>query len=188
MSFDIPVLHTERLRLRAPEMADFEPYAAFLASDRAIHERGPMDERAAWREFCASLACWSLRGFGGWSVTDRAAGGYLGEVGLFQPVEYPEPEIGWMVVPQAEGRGVAHEAALAVRAWAYEKLGLKTLVSYIDPANDRSIQLAKRLGAVLDPDAPGPDAGDLVFRHPGPAAVLAAVPGALSGPRSEAPV
>jgi RimJ/RimL family protein N-acetyltransferase len=166
----IPVLGTVRLRLRAPEIGDFEPYAAFLASERAVHERGPMGRPAAWREFCAALACWSLRGFGAWSVTERAGGAYLGEVGLFQPVEYPEPEIGWMVVPDAEGRGIAHEAALAVRAWAYGTLGLKTLVSYIDPANARSIRLAERLGAVLDRAAPGIDPGDLVFRHPGPRA------------------
>jgi RimJ/RimL family protein N-acetyltransferase len=168
---EIPALETERLRLRAPEIGDFRHYADFLGSDRAIHERGPMDERAAWREFCASLACWSLRGFGAWSVSDRAGGAYLGEVGLFQPVEYPEPEIGWLVVPQAEGRGIAHEAALAVRAWAYGTLGLRTLVSYIDPANARSIRLAERLGAFLDRDAPTVDPGDLVYRHPAPAAL-----------------
>ena len=170
MTFGIPVLETERLRLRAPEVGDFEHYAAFLASDRAIHERGPMDRRAAWREFCASLACWPLRGFGSWSVTDRDGGAYLGEVGLFQPVEYPEPEIGWLVIPEAEGKGIAYEAALAVRAWAFGTLGLGTLVSYIDPANARSIRLAERLGAWLDGDAPGIDPGDLVFRHPGPEA------------------
>jgi RimJ/RimL family protein N-acetyltransferase len=170
MTFGIPQLETPRLRLRAPGIGDFPPYAAFLASDRSIHERGPMDERAAWREFCASLACWPLRGFGGWSVTDRSTGAYLGEVGLFQPAEYPEPEIGWLVVPEAEGKGIAHEAALAVRAWAYASLGLRTLVSYITPANARSIRLAERLGAWLDRDAPTIDPGDLVYRHPGPEA------------------
>ena len=149
MNAAIPVLETGRLRLRAPALPDFDAYAEFLGSERAIHERGPMDRRAAWREFCASLACWSLRGFGGWSVTDRADGSYLGEVGLFQPVEYPEPEIGWMVVPRAEGRGIAHEAALAVRAWAYGTLGLGT----------------------LDREAPGVDPGDVVYRHPGPEAL-----------------
>jgi RimJ/RimL family protein N-acetyltransferase len=168
---EVPLLETARLRLRAPEIGDFDHYAAFLGSERAIHERGPMDRRAAWREFCASLACWSLRGFGAWSVTGREDSAYLGEVGLFQPVEYPEPEIGWLVVPEAEGRGIAHEAALAVRAWAYRTLGLPTLVSYIAPANERSIRLAQRLGAVLDPDAPAIDPGDLVFRHPGPEAL-----------------
>lgn len=168
MTLAVPVLETERLRLRAPELSDFPAYAAFLASERARHERGPMDQRGAWREFCASLACWPLRGFGGWSVTSRDGGGYLGEVGLFQPIEYPEPEIGWMVVPEAEGRGIAHEAALAVRRWAYGTLGLPTVVSYIDPANARSTRLAERLGARLDREAPSMEPGVLVYRHPGP--------------------
>ena len=171
MTLAVPVLETERLRLRAPELSDFPAYAAFFASERAVHERGPMDERGAWREFCAALACWSLRGFGAWSATDRGTGAYFGEVGLFQPIEYPEPEIGWMVVPESEGRGVAHEAALAVRRWAYGALGLTTLVSYIAPENARSIRLAERLGAWRDREAPTIDPGDLVYRHPGPEAL-----------------
>ena len=38
-------------------------------------------------------------------------------------------------------------------------------------ANARSIALAHRLGAVLDPDAARTDPADLVFRHPVPGAL-----------------
>ena len=111
-----------------------------------------------------------LRGFGPFSVEERASGDYLGEVGLFQPAHYPEPEIGWILTAGAEGRGFAEEAARAVRTWAYATLGLATIVSYITPGNWRSIRLAERLGAVADPVARscGPDAA--VWRHPGPEA------------------
>ncbi len=167
----IPTLETERLVLRAPEVADFEPYAAFWASARAVHEGGPKGRSAAWREFACDVACWSLRGFGAWSVEARAGGPWLGMVGLFQPEDYPEPEIGWTLAPEAEGRGIAREAALAARDWAYRALGLTTLVSYIDARNARSIRLAERLGAALDPSAPHPeDDPCLVYRHPAPVA------------------
>ncbi len=164
----IPTLLTARLTLRAPILADFEPYAAFWASQRAIYEGGPRDRRAAWRDFACDVAAWALRGFGAWSVEDRAGGPWLGMVGLFQPEGYAEPEIGWTLAPEAEGRGVAHEAALAARAWAYGARGLSTLVSYIDPRNARSIRLAERLGAWPDAEAARPDPDDLVYRHPGP--------------------
>ena len=52
-----------------------------------------------------------------------------------------------------------------VRDWAAEALGLDRLVSYIDPHNARSIAVAERLGAVLDPDAAKQDPEDLVYRH-----------------------
>jgi RimJ/RimL family protein N-acetyltransferase len=164
-----PVLTTDRLTLRAPVLADFEPYAAFFASPRSNYEDGPLTRGAAWKEFASVTGQWMLRGYGAFSIEDRASGAYLGETGIFHPASYPEPELGWMVVPEAEGRGIAHEAALAVRAWAYTALGLATLVSYIAPANARSIRLAERLGAARDPDAAQPDNDPcLVFRHPGP--------------------
>ena len=81
----------------------------------------------------------------------------LGEVGIYHLATYPEPEIGWMLVSGAEGRGIAHEAAAALRAWAYARFGWTTLVSYIDPANARSIRLAERLGARLDTAAAPPE-------------------------------
>jgi RimJ/RimL family protein N-acetyltransferase len=167
----IPTLTTERLVLRPPRADDFDAYAAFFASDRAVWEDGPISRRDAWSEFATAAGGWLLRGFGSLSVTDRTTGAWLGEVGLYQPDHYPEPEIGWILGAEAEGRGIAHEAAVAVRRWAYATLGLDTLVSYIARGNRRSIRLAERLGAVPDPDAPScaPDAG--VWRHPGPEAL-----------------
>jgi RimJ/RimL family protein N-acetyltransferase len=132
-------------------------------------ERGRRDRAGAWKEFSAVAGQWLLRGYGGFSIEDRASGGYLGEVGVFHEDRYPEPELGWMVVAAAEGRGIAHEAALAARRWAYRALGLATLVSYIDPRNARSIRLAERLGASRDDAAPRPEGERcLVYRHPGP--------------------
>ncbi len=165
---DIPVMTTERLTLRAPRLADFEAYAAYFASGRSELERGRRDRRGAWLEFAAVAGQWVLRGHGGFSLEDRATGAYLGEAGIFHEADDPEPELGWMVVAEAEGKGIAHEAALAVRSWAYRTLGLQTLVSYIHPANARSIRIAERLGAVRDHTARPAAAGDLVYRHPAP--------------------
>ncbi|WP_417805217.1 GNAT family N-acetyltransferase, partial [Thalassospira lucentensis] len=76
-----------------------------------------------------------------------------------------EHELGWLLFPEAEGRGIAFEAAVAMRRWAFEVRGLKTLVSYIARGNARSIKLATRLGATLDVNAARPDPSDLVYRH-----------------------
>jgi len=167
----IPTLMTARLTLRAPRVEDFEPFAAFLASERAEMERGRQDRDGAWLHFGAAAAGWVLRGYGAFSVTDRRTGRYLGEAGVFHEHNYPEPELGWMVVSDAEGRGIAFEAARMVRDWAYDALGLTTLVSYITPGNTRSVRLAGRLGAVRDDAAPRAWPEDLVYRHPGPEAL-----------------
>ncbi|MCV2867787.1 GNAT family N-acetyltransferase [Defluviimonas sp. WL0002] len=160
-----PILHTERLTLRAPKLADFEHWAAFFGSPRADHERGQKDRAEAYRYWAADVALWQLRGYGPFSLDDRATGAYVGEVGIYQPEGYPEREIGWFTIPDAEGKGYAFEAASAVIGWARESFGWDRLVSYIDPRNTRSVALAKRLGAVIDPSLDGTEPGDIVLRH-----------------------
>ena len=83
------------------------------------------------------------------------------------------PEIGWTIwSTEAEGKGIAAEAARAAIDFAFRDLGWPTAVSYIAPGNERSIALAKRLGAVQDTTAPRPgDGSALVFRHPKPEAL-----------------
>jgi RimJ/RimL family protein N-acetyltransferase len=161
----VPVLDTPRLRLRAPVLADFEAHASFGASDRSWHEGGPHDRAAAWRIWASDVALWMLRGYGPFGVEDRASGAYLGQVGIFQAEGYPGPELGWFVVPAAEGKGVAHEAAQAVLDWLRRATDWAHVTSIIEPANTRSIALGLRLGGVVDTTLPGIDPTDVVIRH-----------------------
>ena len=160
-----PTLHTDRLTLRMPVLADFGPRAAFYASDRSVWEGGPVARAEAWRIFASEVAQWPLMGYGPFSVEDRATGDYLGEVGIYHPEGYPEPELGWFVVPGAEGRGIAAEAARAVMVWARGQFGWDDITNIIDPGNDRSIALGLRLGGRIDPSRPGIDPGDVVIVH-----------------------
>ena len=161
----IPTLRTESLVLRAPSLADFEHRAAYYASPRAIHEGGPFDRAQAWRIFASEVGQWHLLGYGPFSVDDRATGAYRGEVGLYRPAHFPEPEVGWFVLPGAEGRGIAFEAARAVLRWARAAFGWDRLVSYIGPDNHRSLALGLRLGGVVDASLPKSDPEDVVIRH-----------------------
>lgn len=160
-----PPLLTDRLVLRMPRLADFEPRAAFYASDRSVHEGGPLDRPAAWQVWASDVATWPLMGYGPFTVDDRTTGAYLGEVGVYHPAGFPAPELGWFVVPEAEGRGIAREAAQAVLDWLRASFAWPHIVNIIDPANARSIALGLRLGGVIDPSLPGIDPGDVVIRH-----------------------
>lgn len=167
----VPVLETPRLRLRAPTLADFPAWAALMGGPRSHGMGGPMGREDAFEDFAGCVVTWVLRGHGAWAVEDRE-GTLLGFVLVGFESDDREPELGFMVLPEAEGRGVAHEAALAARDWAWA-MGLASLVSYVDPANARSMRLAGRLGARRDPEAErafdGTDgAGFAVWRHPRP--------------------
>ncbi len=160
-----PTLTTERLTLRMPALPDFEHRAAFYTSDRSVWEGGPMPRRDSWRVWASEVAQWPLMGYGPFSVFASDTGAYAGEVGIYQPEGFHEPELGWFVVPAAEGKGIAAEAAQAVKMWAHRTFGWTRLVNYIDPGNARSIALALRIGGVIDETLPKVDPEDVVIRH-----------------------
>lgn len=157
-----PTLQTARLVLRMPRFADFAHRLAFYSTDRAVWEGGPFPPREAWRIFASEVGQWPLMGFGPFSVDMN--GDYVGEVGIYQPEGYPEPELGWFVTEAAEGRGIAAEAAKAVMAWAHLTFGWDHIDNYINPGNTRSVALGLRLGGQIV-DARGIDPGDVVVRH-----------------------
>ncbi|MCB1340355.1 MAG: GNAT family N-acetyltransferase [Pseudooceanicola sp.] len=168
----IPTLTTDRLTLRGPREADFDAVAGFFADGgRSDFFGGPLTRGNAWRWFAMSIGHWQLKGFGFWMVELTATGQHCGLCGLWQPEGWPEPELGWAVFEGFEGMGIAKEAALAARAFAYGTLGWTTLTSNIMPGNTRSIALAERLGARLDRRFDNPLVGEeLVYRHPAPEA------------------
>lgn len=161
---------TERLRLRGWRPSDFEAFAAYYANDEtARFVGGQMTREKAWRSFAAVVGHWSLKGFGFWAVEEKASGVFVGAVGLWQPEGWPELELGYWLTSAAQGRGYATEAAVRSRRFAFEELGAATLVSYIDPANEPSIRVAKRLGADFEATIELLDRGPhCVFRHQPP--------------------
>ena len=161
----IPTLYTDRLVLRAPAMADYPAYAAFMASDRSRMMGGPHKGWAAWGMFSSDVAMWALYGHGALMIDLRESGACVGQVGINHGPMFPEKELGWMLYEGFEGRGYATEAGKALRDWAFRTLGLETLVSYFDPDNHKSMAVSERLGGVRDDTAAVQDAGDVVFRY-----------------------
>ncbi len=167
----IPVVTTERLTLRAPKLSDFDAFAAFRASGQMEHLGGPVSRATAWQQLTGLAGQWALRGYGRWIVTLTGEDAPLGVVGIYHPDEWPEPEIGWSVFAEAEGRGIAHEAALATRRFAYGSLGWSTVISLIADGNTRSQALARKLDCREDGTFHSETYGDAtIWRHPAPEA------------------
>jgi Acetyltransferases, including N-acetylases of ribosomal proteins len=144
----LPRLQTPRLTLRAPQIADGAAYDVIYRSDRWPHPDGLPDAEAAWLDFNSLVASWLLRGYGSWAIEDRARGDLLGFAILHHEFGDPEPEIGWAPLPEAEGRGIATEAAAAILAHA-RTIGIAP-VAYVDPGNPRSSSVARRIGGHQD--------------------------------------
>lgn len=169
----IPKLATERLKLRANVPSDFEAYAAFYASDRAILRGGIKSRPQAFIQFCAEIGHWDVRGYGFWAVEEKETGAYCGQVGCWFPDGWAAREIGWLVMAEHEGKGFAYEAAFKARQYAYEVLKWKEAASCISEGNERSIRLAERMGCKFERRHHRDGMPDhLVYRHPSPAALI----------------
>jgi RimJ/RimL family protein N-acetyltransferase len=159
----IPVLETPRLRLRGPRIEDYPIYSGFVRDDRGAGLRKGRRDRASWLDFCEMIAGWTLRGIGPWTMETRG-GEAVGVLVINHEYGDPELEIGWLVTPEAEGRGFATETARAALDWAFGAQGLRTLVSYVSEDNARSIRVAERLGAIRDTGVEA-GLGCRVYRH-----------------------
>ena len=157
----IPVLTTARTTLRAPRLADAPAWESLLCGPATEYLGGPFTADQAFDAFSAGIGMWLLRGHGLWAVDDRASGDLLGFVLIgFEPGDL-EPELGFLFLPEAEGKGLAFEAASAARDHA-RSLALPSLVSYVAPGNTRSHRLAARLGARAEPV---PEGASVIWRH-----------------------
>lgn len=168
-----PTLETDRLILRGPALQDAEPLIDFLTDKPRAWGFGAYDTRAqAWRWYALSIGHWHIHGYGYFTIEDKATGDPAGLCGIWNPEGWPEPEIGWIAFAPFEGKGIAYEAALTVRRWAFESLGFTTLTSNIVPGNTRSQVLARRLGATHESTYQNVSMGtEELWRHPSPEAL-----------------
>lgn len=90
---------------------------------------------------------WALRGYGLFSVIERASGRWVGRVGPWVPEGALGTEVGWAIAPDAWGKGYATEAAEAAIGWAFDTLGWREVIHCIDAPNTASIAVAERLGS-----------------------------------------
>jgi RimJ/RimL family protein N-acetyltransferase len=145
----IPTLETERLLLRPVREADVEPLYAMMQDPdvmQYIGERRIPTLQEVWRWVAGWIGHWAWRGYGQWAVEERSSGELIGRVGILNPVEWPGPEVAYMLGKPWWGRGYATEAAGAAMDWGFETTGFDRLISLIDPANVASIAVATHLG------------------------------------------
>ncbi|MDX1404353.1 MAG: GNAT family N-acetyltransferase [Woeseiaceae bacterium] len=145
-------IETERLILRDIDpQRDFENWAKTLADERTVRflDGKVLDRALAWRNMAAIIGHWEIRGYGFFSVEEKATGEWVGRVGPWYPEGWPEPEIGWTIMREHWGKGYATEAARASIEFAFNELGWEKVIHVILAGNDRSIAVAKKLGSTF---------------------------------------
>ena len=111
-----------------------DPDDAFLSGWLGRYER-------AWDDGSAA----------GFAVRDTATGEAIGFAGFVQlGLDRGEGELGYVIAPSARGRGAAGRAVGLLTRWGFDVLGLQRIELRIDPANEPSGRIARRLGYRLE--------------------------------------
>lgn len=141
---DVPVLLTERLRLRDWTSSDVEMLGRLHANPEV--SRFFSSVRTAPVTLDEIHASWQRHGFGQWAVADRKTGQFIGSISLAFPGHWPTPEISWVLDPRFWGRGLATEGARVIVDFAFAELEFSELMSVCLLGNKRSERVMQKIG------------------------------------------
>jgi len=154
LTVDVPVLETERLRLRGHRPSDLDACCAMWADPAVVvHTTGKLQTREeVWARILRYVGHWTLRGYGLWAIEEKMSENFIGEAGFadfkreIDPPIQDTPEIGWILCSGFHGRGYGTEAVRAMVAWGDQHFGQARTVCLIHPDNAASIRLAQKCG------------------------------------------
>lgn len=143
-------LETERLWLRRITLEDAGLMLAVWNDPRFIRHVGDRGIRTI-EEAHEALRSGAFRlyenyGYGPYSLNRKSDNAPVGICGLFKRDILDYPDIGFAVLPDYCGHGIAGEAAAEVVRHAREDLELVELAGIASPGNTASIKLLEKLG------------------------------------------
>ncbi len=146
---ELPVLQTERLRLRNLTLDD-APFILKLVNTPAwlkyIGDRGIKTLQEAKNYILAGpIHNYMTKGYGFQLVELKENQLPIGLCGLVKRDHLEHEDLGFAFLPEFEGKGYAFEAATATVQYANFTLNINRLLAITTKDNFRSIQLLKRL-------------------------------------------
>ncbi len=147
-----PDIESDRLCLRRMHDGDFERLLEMFSDEETMRFYPSTKDRAETESWIRRTEeSYRVEGFGLWIAELKPDRIWAGQCGLLrQDVDgCSEIEVAYMIRRNLWRRGLASEAAAAVRDWALAELHPKRLISLIDPGNVASIRVATKIGMRL---------------------------------------
>lgn len=145
------ILQTVRLILRPFELGDAAFYKELVNTPgwlKYIGDRNILTVEDAQNYLQNTIIPhFEQKGFGAFVMFNQQ-GEKTGMCGLFKRDYLEQPDIGYALLPEFEGRGYAGEAARAVLNWAFEDLNFTQIMAITNPDHERSQTLLAKIGLV----------------------------------------
>ena len=131
------VVRTARLVLTPVGGADL-PDLIRLKSDArvfAVMLGGVRDAARTMQELAEEVACWGAHGWGIWAVRARDDSSFVGITGFMHRPDGRGVALRFALWPEAQGQGLAREAAGAALRYGHEQAGLARIVAVARASN-----------------------------------------------------
>lgn len=169
MAEDLSRLQTERLLLTRIGAGDLAELCQMHRDPEVMATLGGIRSDELSADILAQLmAHWDAHGFGYWMAHDRASGAFVGRGGLRRVVVGggDEIEVGYALMPQYWGRGLATELARACVRVGFERIGQPSLVAFTLPTNRASRRVMERVGFAYERDVIWAGMPHVLYRLP----------------------
>ncbi len=166
------IIETERLILRPHVAADWDAVCTLWSNAdtiRFISDR-PFSREESWTKLLRYMGLWTALGFGYFAVIDKSTQKFTGEIGLADfhrniiPSLEGTAEMGWVLMPQAWGKGIASEAIMAILDWYRQTPNARPTSCIIDKNNTASVKLAQKCGFQEIARTPYKDSETITFK------------------------
>ncbi|MBA2499327.1 MAG: GNAT family N-acetyltransferase [Chitinophagaceae bacterium] len=145
-----PLLYTQRLVLRQITRQDAKEILNLRSNDLVMQFIGrpkmtSVQEAESWIEkFDISLA--QQEGIN-WAISLKGNNTLLGTIGFWRlEKEHFRAEIGYLLNPDFQGKGIMNEAFEPVLNYGFEKMKLHSIMANVYPENKSSIRLLEKNG------------------------------------------
>jgi ribosomal-protein-alanine N-acetyltransferase len=145
-----PIFATKRLRLRRFEDRDVRGLHACFSDPEAMRYWNfppctSEQESARWLKNLSNAK--NPYAFLAWAVADKRTDRCVGMVNYHHREAHNRRlEVGYILAPSHQGRGLMTEAMLPMLAYCFTKLSVHRVQALIHPDNTASIRLVERLG------------------------------------------
>jgi RimJ/RimL family protein N-acetyltransferase len=131
------ILHTGRLVLAPVGGGDLPDLQAIKADPRvfAIMLGGVRSPAQAAAELADDVVAWGANGFGIWSIREAAGEKFVGITGLERRPDGRGVALRFALWPEAQGRGLAREAAAAALRFGHDQAGLPRIIAVARASN-----------------------------------------------------
>lgn len=139
---------TARLRMRAMVVDDAEAFFALNSHPDVMRHTGepPLTSVEQARAAIADYPDFDTVGYGRWCCVLKDTDRLIGFCGLKYLDDLEEVDVGYRLLPEYWGKGLATEACAATLTYGFDEVGLSRIIALVLPENPASIRVLEKVG------------------------------------------